>query len=237
MDIESITNKKIIELLSSKSNLKSGVFDRVQEVFNDLKELLGQISNDFDEALDEVRDSGKALSKRVKLVYRDRGRQEAELRFADDVLFFSMLLDIHKFDREHPIYKNPYTQENSFNSYVGIINIHNFLYESVKYDRADDLGYLIARIFINHEGAFFVEGKHQSYNKIEDFGKEKIDREKLREIVENAMLYALSFDLLVPKYEDVKLISIDDMNQKIDHSRMRTGKRLGFDFKTDDILE
>lgn len=236
MESDSIANKQIVEILSGKSNLKSKVYDKMQGVFNELKELLGELSNDLGDALDELRDSGKQLSKRVKLEYRDRGKLEAELCFADDVLVFSLLPDIYKFDREHPIYKNQYAVESPYNSYCGIINIYNFLYESIRYDREDDLGYLVARIFVNSDGAFFVEGKRQIFNKIEDFGKNFMSRENLKIIVENAMLYALSFDLLVPRFDDVKLTTVDQMNQKIDNSRMKTGKRQGFNFNTDDIL-
>lgn len=236
MESDSIANKQIVEILASKSNLKSKVYDKMQEVFAMLKDLLGQMSSDLDESLDELRDEGKPLSKRVKLEYRDRGKLEAELCFADDVLVFSLLPDIYKFDREHPINKNNYTTKTGYNVYCGIINIYNFLNESIRYNREDDLGYLVARIFINADGAFFVEGKRQSFNKVEEFGKNIITQDALKNIVENAVLYALSFDLLVPRFEDVKITSVEQMNQKIDNSRMRTGKRLGFDFNTDDIL-
>ena len=66
-------NKQLVEALSGKSNTKSLIFDRALEVFNSLKELLAEISNDLDEALDEIKDSGKVLSRRVKLEYRDKG--------------------------------------------------------------------------------------------------------------------------------------------------------------------
>ena len=69
-------NKKIVEALSGKSNVKSLVFDRTLDMFNELKELLAEISNDLDEALDEIKESGVQLSRRVKLEYRDKGRLE-----------------------------------------------------------------------------------------------------------------------------------------------------------------
>lgn len=235
MDSDSAANKQIVEILSNKSNLKSKVYDKMQEIFSMLKDLLGEISNDLDDSLDTLRDEGKQLSKRVKLEYRDRGKLEAELYFADDVLVFSLLPDIYKFDRDHPINGNPYASEGG-NVYCGIINIYNFLNESIRFNREDDLGYLVARIFINSDGAFFVEGKRQSFNKVEDFGKNIITRDALKSIVENAMLYALSFDLLVPRFDDVKITNVEQMNKKIDNSRMKTGKRLGFNFRTDDIL-
>ncbi len=237
MDTEQIPNKQIVELLATKSNKKSQVFDKMLEIFNDLKELLGEISSDLDEALDQKRELDPKLSKRVKLVYRDRGKFEAELRFADDVLIFSMLPDIYRFEKSHPICKNPNYETNNGSSYCGIITIYNFLYESVKFDRDDDLGYLVARIFINADGNFFVEGKNQIHNDVNSFGVKKIDRETLRQIVENAMLYAISMDLLVTPFKDVKTITLSQMNDKIEHYKMTTGKRLGYDYDIDDILK
>ena len=227
-------NKQLVEALSGKSNTKSLIFDRALEVFNSLKELLAEISNDLDEALDEIKDSGKVLSRRVKLEYRDKGKLEAEVRFADDVLVFSLLPDVYQFDRDHAVWKNPYSKQEKFNTYCGVITVHNFLYESVKLNRDCDPGYLVARLFINREGYFFVEGKRQPRNKISDFGKVFLDKKELRDFVENAMLYAISFDLLVPPFENVKTITVGDKDS--DDYRIPTGKRNGFGYNTEDVL-
>ncbi|MCI1720494.1 MAG: hypothetical protein LKM37_05700 [Bacteroidales bacterium] len=237
MDNPLPAREQIINNLITKSNIKSAVFDSVLEVFNQLKELLGEISNDFNDVLDEKQEKeGTTLSKRVKLNYRDRGKFEAELRFADDVLIFSMHQDVFQFDRNHAIWDNPYTKEAPFNSYCGIINVYNFLYDSIKYDRDDDLGYLIARIFVNKDKAFFVEGKRQPRRRTRDFGKVTLDRKELTDFVESAMLYSMSFDLLVPPFDVMKVSSVEQINEKIDNARMKTGKRLGFEYKSDDVL-
>ncbi len=228
-------NSQIVDALAGKSNLKSFVFDRTLDIFVELKELLAEISNDLDEALDELRDSGKSLSKRVKLEYRDRGKDVAELRFADDVLVFSMCADVYQFDREHPVWNVPYSKEEPGNTYCGVINVYNFLYESVKLNRQDDLGYLVARMFVNKDGCFFVEGKEQNRNKVGDFGKVRLDKKELRDFVEGAMLYALSFDLLVPPFDNVKTVTVGEKNSE-DYV-IKTAKRLGFDYRSDDVLK
>ena len=45
-----------------------------------------------------------------------------------------------------------------YRTYCGVINMYNFLSDSFKYNRENDLGYLIGRMFINKENTF-VEGK------------------------------------------------------------------------------
>jgi hypothetical protein len=57
----------------------------------------------------------------------------------------------------------------------------------------------------------------------------------LRQIVETAIRYCIEFDLLVPPYDAVKLATVEQMQEKIIHSKMTTGKRLGFSFNADDV--
>jgi len=67
------------------------------------------------------------------------------------------------------------------------------------------------------------------------FGQRRIDREALVEIVEAAVNYAINFDLLTPPYEENKRVTVDQFNTKLDNSKFVTGKRISYDFSTDDI--
>lgn len=222
----------ILEGLQNKAHIKSCVYDQSLEVFNDLKEVLSEISNDLNDILSE-----SEANRRIRLEYRDRGKFEAELKFADDVLVFSMHTDIFQFDRDHAIWKNPYAKENPYNTYCGVISVYNFLSDSLKYSRNEDLGYLVARMFVNKDKLFFIEGKRQERQKISSFGKVKLSKEELVGFVESAMLYSLSFDLLVPPFDLVKVASVEQINAKIESARMSTGKRMGYKYNSDDILE
>ena len=120
-------------------------------------------------------------------------------------------------------------------SYCGVINVYNFLSDSFKFNRNADEGYLIGRIFINREKCFWVEGKRQTIARPMAFGQRRIDREALVEIVEAAVNYAINFDLLTPPYEENKRVTVDQFNTKLDNSKFVTGKRISYDFSTDDI--
>ena len=222
--------ERIINLLNVKSVIKAQTFDQCLEVFNVLKDVLSEMSNDLNDMLEN---NG---ARRVRLEYRDRGKFEAELKFADDVLIFSLHTDIFEFDRDHPVWKNPYAKDNPYNTYCGVISVYNFLYDSMKYNRLDDLGYLVARMFINKEKAFFVEGKRQKRQITDLLGKSTLTREDLVAFVESAILYTLSFDLLVPPYDVVKVATVGEINVKIESSKMKTGKRLGYKYNSDDVL-
>ena len=220
----------IINTLKEKSVLKQKVYDNTLESFSIVKEILNDFAKEGNVSLGNI-------DPRIKLEYTDRSCFDAQLKVAGDILFFSMHSNIFQFDREHPAWKTAYIQKNKYNAYSGIINIYNFLFDSIKYSRQDDLGYLIARIFINHEKQYLVEGKRQMGMLFTNYGNEEISKHSLQVIISTAILYALEFDLLVPPYDTVKIATVGQAEAKIQHSRVITGKRLGFQFNSDDVLE
>ena len=175
------------------------------------------------------------LDRRVRLEYRDRGKFEAQMQIADGLLIFQMHTDVFEFPEDHAVRRTPYVEADPDNSYCGIVNIYNFLSDSFKFNRNADEGYLIGRIFINRERRYFVEGKGQTGVKAASFGTAEIGREALKGILEAAIAFALGFDLLVPSYEDGKRVTVDQFNTKLDNSKFVTGKRLGYEFDTEDI--
>ncbi|HAM10004.1 MAG: hypothetical protein A2X05_07865 [Bacteroidetes bacterium GWE2_41_25] len=220
---------EIIHTLKEKSQLKQIVYDNTFQAFSAAKDVLKGMAK-------EINSNLAGTDSRIRLEYADRSNFDAQLKVAGDVLLFSMHSNIFQFDREHPAWKTAYIQKNKFNAYSGIINIYNFLADSFRYSRLDDLGYLIARIFINHEKQYFVEGKRQMGMLFTNYGSEEISKQSLEIIISTAVNYALDFDLLVPPYDTVKIATVGQAEAKIQHSRVITGKRLGFQFNSDDVL-
>ncbi|WP_298065029.1 hypothetical protein [uncultured Rikenella sp.] len=221
--------EQIIETLKTKSALLQHIFDNTQQVFCQLKEILQEYAVEVNDRLEGNTD------KRVKMEYRDRGKFEAQLQMAGDILIFSMHTNVFQFERENIIWQNSYVKQDKQNAYCGVINIYNFLADSFKYNRSADEGYLVARIFINRDFQYMVEGKRQVAFRHDRFGQGAITPEALTEIIENTMAYTLDFDLLVPPYDTVKLVTVDQMNTKIENSKLQTGKRLGYQFRSDDV--
>ena len=220
---------RILETIVRKSTLKQKVFDSTFWAFNQLKETLLEMASEMDDELD-----GK-LDRRVRLQYRDRGKFEAQLQIANDLLIFQMHTDVFEFDDAHPIWKTSYVQADRENSYCGVVNIYNFLSDSFKFNRNADEGYLIGRLFINRDRRYFVEGKGQTTLRAADFGKDEIDHDALIAILESAIAFSLDFDLLLPPYEENKRVTVDQFNTKMDNSKFVTGKRLGYEFNVEDI--
>ncbi len=220
---------EIISTLKEKSFLKQKVYDTTFESFCTMKEVLKNLTI-------EINSNLVGTDPRIRLEYTDRSNFDAQIKVAGDIVLFSMHSNIFQFDREHPAWKTAYIQKNKYNAYSGIINIYNFLADSFKYSRFDDLGYLIARIFINHEKQYFVEGKRQMGMLFSNYGNEEISKQSLQLIISTAIQYSLEFDLLVPPYDTVKIATVGQAEAKIQHSRVITGKRLGFQFNSDDVL-
>ena len=218
-----------LEAIVVKSNAKQNVYKNTLNAFNLLKEVLKELVDQYREQL-----KGK-IPEEILPTFHEKGPFEAEFRLAADMLVFSMHSNVFVFDREHPIWKTEYIKKSPLNSYCGIIHIYNFLSDSFKYNRLQDIGYLIARIFINQENHFFVEGKRQSSELVKDFEKDIISKEVLKQIVDTSIRYAIEFDLLVPPYDQVKIASVEQMKVEIRHSKIQTGKRVGFKFNSDDV--
>ena len=152
---------------------------------------------------------------------------------AADLLFITMHTNVFEFPRQHEVMKTSYVKDDPRRSYCGVIHFYNFLSDSIKYNRINDSGYLIARLFINREKYFFVEGKREVGYYYNYFSKGAIDRTKLKDILESTMLYCINFDLLTPPYELVKETSVQDIIDNNNYLRIKTGKRLGFRFQAD----
>ncbi|MCT4645125.1 MAG: hypothetical protein N4A74_09085 [Carboxylicivirga sp.] len=229
MNNEEIKNG-IVGILQSKAVVKQDVFESTKRNFDLLKEVLVNVEREYNSELGDD-------DKRIHLLFEDKGEFVAQLKVAGDVLVFHMHTNTFEFDRDHEVWKSEYIKGNENKSYCGVINIYNFLHDSFRYKRENDAGYLIARIFINKEGHYFVEGKRQKGTGINNFGTSIINATNWQKIVETAILYSLEFDLLVPPYDDVKIISMMQMNGEIMSSKMQTGKRLGFVYNADDVKQ
>jgi hypothetical protein len=223
------TDKKTNELFKSlvkKGALKQTVYKNTVAALDLLKKQMAELSQHyFDLDSDD--------SRKIPFIFKDRGEFEAELRFAGDTLVFMMHSNVFEFSRNHTVMNTPYILEDKERSYCGVINIFNFLNDSFKYQRLNDVGYLIGRIFINKDNHYFVEGKREIGFLYSNFGTSEVNMENIREIVLQAISYTLNFDLLVPPYDSIKEVTVGEFMSAVNSMQIKTGKRLGFKFQAD----
>lgn len=217
----------IIKLLGEKALLKLEVAERTTVGFDHLKKTLSTLQSELKSSVKKI------TSKDVLIDYFDKGQFEAEFNIIDDTIVFMMHTNVFTFENNHEIWKTSYIQQDNSRSYCGTIYVFNFLSDSFKYNRENDIGYLIARIFINKENHFFVEGKRQLGFLYNDFTNAEFNEESVRSVVESAILYSLDFDPYTPPYEQMTQLTVKDILDTSMQSRIATGKRLGFRFQVD----
>jgi len=213
------TEIEILNLLKEKASVKQEVYKITKEVFGKIQEILISKANRLDK--DVIDDD-------VHISYEESGDFDAKLKFSGDTLLFHMHTNIFDFDSSHEIHKSTYVKEDRMRSYCGVINIYNFLSDSLKYNRLNDAGFLIARIFVNKDNHFFVEGDKQLGFLFNDIVNQQVNEDQMDKIINAAMDYSLHFDLEVPKLNDVRIVSVHEILDINNNHRIKTSKRLGF---------
>ena len=218
----------IIKTLTEKSVMKLHIYKQTKELMKVFKECLKEINEDMKE---------KVNTGEINLYfnYHEKSDYEVSISFAGDTLIFHMHSNVFAFEKSHYMYNTPYIKKDEDRAYCAVINVYNFLTDSIKYNRENDIGYLIARIFINKEQHFFVEGKRQLGFLYNEFGTRVIDKEAIKAIIESAVLYAIDFDLLMPNYDKVNQVSIGEIYSHSEMLQQKTGKRMGFMFQADSL--
>jgi len=219
-------NADLFEVMRKKALLKQDIYRKTLNTFRQFKSVMLEMIAEY---------QGKYNGNQtlVPFEFRDRGEFEIELKFGGDVLIFMMHTNIFEFPRMHEVMKTIYISEDFERSYCGVINIYNFLADSLKYNRVNDVGYMIGRVFINKDLHYFIEGKKEIGMLYYNFATSEISRQAIREIIESSIRYTINFDLLTPPYEEVKQVSVLDMQSSFENQKIPTGKRLGFRFMAD----
>lgn len=219
-------SSELFEKLVQKASLKQKVYRNTLDTLNLLKNQMNLMVNEYDSLKSKE-------AKKIPFTYKDRGEFGAELKFGGDTLVLMMHTNVFEIPRDHEVMNTSYIREDKDRSYCGIISIFNFLSDSFKYNRLNDIGYLIGRIMINKDMHYFTEGKREIGFLYNSFGVSEVNEQSVSEILHSAIYYTINFDLLVPPYDDVKMVSVQEFISAIDSMQLKTGKRLGFKFQAD----
>lgn len=218
---------KIVDTVKNKASLKQKIYRNTASAFTRFK-------TEAKELIDNLVEEANGFDEGVSISYQEKGQFEFQLKIGGDMILFHMHTNVFDFDRSHALRNTSYVKEDESRSFCGIINIYNFLSDSLKYQRYDDSGYLIGRVFINKENHFFVEGKRQLNFIHNDFIHQSIKGEDIRNILEQSILYSMEFDLFTPPYQFVQEISVGQLLQEASGMRLKTAKRVGYKFSFED---
>ncbi len=210
--------ERIKTLLENKSTAKQATYRHVRHAFS-------ICSNESKRVVDELAKRAHPHDSEVTVEFNTISEHEFDVKLAADMLIFVLHTNIVTFEETHPIMAEEYVRNSEVNRYFGQIMIYNFMSDSLRFNRTSDPGYLLARLMINHENRFFVEGEKElaEYNKISE---EPITDDCLRKIVRTVLRMAIENDLVAPPYTQVKSITL---NQKREHSpELGGGQKIGF---------
>lgn len=208
----------IKNLLENKSTAKQATYRHIVEAFS-------IFSNEAKHVVDELLKRAHPEDKDVTVSFNIVNEHEFDVKLAGDMLIFVMHTNIVTFEDTHPIMREEYILQNDVNRYFGQIMIYNFMADSLKFNRAQDPGYLLARLMVNHDNRFFIEGEKElaEFNKISDG---PITEEILRKIVKIVLRMAIENDLIAPPFTEVKSITL---HQKRAHApQLGGGQKIGF---------
>ena len=213
--------EQIVHLLKTKASTKQEVYSITKQVFADFQERLKQKENEINKEIE---------NEQVQVSYSSEGNFESKLKFSGDTLLFHMHSNVFDFPSSHPMHKTKYIKEDKLRSFCGVINIYNFLSDSFKFNRMNDAGYLIARVFINKDKHFFLEGEKQLGFLFNDFVNQQINTKEIEKIIVETMVYALNFDLQTPNFNEVKVVSVHQILDINNNQKLKTAKRMGYKF-------
>lgn len=209
----------LAELLETKACIKQQTFRNVQQNFKALKKEAQKIIN-------HLKTKVERKDEDVKLEVIDVTKYEFHVRIAGDLLIFFMHSNIVMLGNDHRLNQSKYVTKDPMRKYLGQINVYNFMADAVNYNRLNDPGYLIARLFINFESRFLIEGGGQLNYMGEEVSSKAISPTDISIFVQLVMSQAIELDLITAPFASIKSITL---LQKIEKSQaLGGGYKLGF---------
>ena len=215
--------ENIIELLKTKASVKQDVFANTKKDFGFLKETAKTY-------IDELSELYKETDNRVVIKFEDINAYEFRILIGGDVLVFHMHTNVFQYPKSHYYWQTSYFKDDPTRSYGGMIHIYNFLADSLQLNRENDLGFLIARLFINRENHFALEGQKKFNMLFKNIKDQIFDEPSQCKLIESLIEFSMEFELYIPPYKQVQTVSVkqaQDFQRKI---KIKTSKRLGFKF-------
>jgi hypothetical protein len=209
----------IRHLLESKSTAKQITYKNLVAAFSIL-------SKESKRVIGELKKMVKPGDEDVTLNFQQVNEHEFHVKLAGDLLVFVLHTNVVTLDETHPVMQDPYIKQNEVNRYFGQIMIYNFMADSIKFNRVNDPGYLLARLLINHEARYVIEGEGQLNAIANRISTEAITEGELNVLVKLALTIAIENDLIAPPFPDVRFISLHQKMEKT--QELGAGQKIGF---------
>lgn len=218
----------IAEQLESKSVVKQEAYRNLCHSFKSMEKRAKAI-------VKRINDEIKNKDKDISISVTKENAREFHIKVAGDLLVFIMHTNIIVMDKEHGASKSEHVEENPMRKYLGQINVYNFMADSLKFHRLNDPGYLIARIFINCQDHFLVEGDGQLNFMFENISPKPISETDIDILIQLIISQAIDNDLVSPPFPEIRRITLNQKLQKTE--ALGAGTKIGFQMTYQQNLE
>ncbi len=208
----------ILQILATKSSNKQLVHRRVLSAFAELRIVVQSVAVELNSKM-------VGIDRSVVVEFVDRGEFEFEIRFSGDSLVFQVHTNAFLLPSGHPVLASSYVKADPNRASYGLIHVYNFLSDSFRMRRLNDVGTLVSRFFVNAAGHHFVEGVGPLNLPLKE---SEVCADDLRAWLYRLMVTAMDFDLQAAPFEAIQEVSVLALEGIREELRQRTGKRLGF---------
>ncbi len=209
----------IARLIETKSAVKQQTFRNLCQNFKDLEVEARKVVELINE---QIADKDKDIILSVNKI----NEHEFHVHVAGDLLVFLMHTNIIVLDATHGYAKSEYVFEDESRKYLGQINIYNFMADSFKYNRLNDPGYLVARLFFNVENHFLVEGERQLNFMYESVSVAPVTTTDLNILTQLSISQCIDNDLITSPFPSIRVISVHEKIEKT--QALGGGYKIGF---------
>ena len=212
-----------IELIRSMLETKSTA---KQITYKNLLDAFSILAKEANRVIDEILKKSNVGDKDVTVEFIEINEHEFHVKLAGDLLVFVLHTNVVSLAPDNPVMEDHYFQENEVNRYFGQIMIYNFMSDSFKFNRANDPGYLLARLLINHEARYIIEGNGRLGALSNKISGGPISEPELNVLIKIALTMAIENDLVAPPFPQVQFITVHQKNEKT--QEMGGGQKIGF---------
>ncbi|WP_436515883.1 hypothetical protein [Ekhidna sp. To15] len=211
--------ENIVEILLNKSTVKQKTYRNVCTAFKQMEEEARLL-------IDVINAKTTERDQDIKLNVESVGEQEFHIQVAGDLLVFVLHTNIITLPEDYDYNKSSYVADQPDRKYLGQINVYNFMADSFEFNRLNDPGYLLARLLINSENHFIVEGDRQVDFMFESASVKPLEKVDLDILIKLIISQAADNDLVVPPFPNIRKITVREKLEKT--QSLGAGNKIGF---------
>ncbi len=219
--------EKLIGLLQDKAITKQYAYKNVYQVFKDFKSCATKLVN-------AINENKNLAAHQVDVKMSDVNEFEFHIKMGGELVVFLMQTNIYQIPFSHPLFKSKYISEDKSRSYFGQILVYNFLADTIKYNRQQDSGYLLARFFVNNDMHFYIEGVKNLNFTHPDISRNNVNDDIIEDFILDAVQLSIETDLVTSSFKESFTLTLSEKNEFVsDFVGKKVGFKLGFKMSND----